>query len=273
MFEQKFGSRCLHEITVLQVKDWAADKSWGAKTRNDVLGLLSLFYRDMIERCHAIADPAKIKRERLATGDVEIFTPGEVSRILNAVEDRLKPFFAMMFFSGLRKEELSRLTVSQVREGLKSGSIFLPASSAKTNRSRGVPLRANLVAWLTCYLPADGMLLPKDWNFMQRLDDLPAYAERKSGVEWKRNGARHSFGSYALRLTGDPAQVVKEMGNSLVQLDRHYSSRADSVTPKAAQEYFSIVPALPAEVVPLPQPVERSLQPPALIQAGQRIGV
>ena len=66
MFEQKFGGLCLHEITVLQVKDWATDKCWGAKTRNDVLGLLNLFYRDMIERSHAIANPCRWQKRRRA---------------------------------------------------------------------------------------------------------------------------------------------------------------------------------------------------------------
>lgn len=254
-FESKFGSRFLHEITKIEIRDWADAKGWGAKTKNDALGLVRLLYADAIERNYAFDNPAKIKREPLGGGDVEIFLPEQVQRILNSVEDRLKPFFSMTFFSGLRKEEASRLSVAQVRQGLECGEIFLPASFAKTNRSRSVSVSDNLRAWLVRYLPAQGMLLPPEWQGMQRLDDLPGYAARKSGVPWIRNGPRHSFATFFLRLSGDPAETAKQMGNSLVQLDKHYNSRAKSVTPESAKRFFSIVPLTDAvNPIPMPQP-------------------
>lgn len=254
LFQRKFSSRFLHEVSKLEIKDWADARGWASKTKNDAIGLVRLLYADAIDRGHALENPAKIKREKLGSGDVEIFTPGQVQRILNAVEDRLKPFFALLFFSGLRKEEASRLSLAQVREGLKSGNIYLSASAAKTNRSRSVALCDNLKLWLTRYLPKeDGPLLPVVWSSMERLDELPGYAQRISGVPWLRNGARHSYATYFLRLCGDPAETVKQMGNSLAQLDRHYNSRAESVTPAAAKEYFAIAPSQPAEVISLNQ--------------------
>jgi integrase len=252
MFQKAFAGRWLHEVTTLEIKDWAEAKGWKPKTKNDAIGLVRSLYGDAIDRGYAVENPAKIKREPLGDTDVGIFTPGQAQRILNAVEDRLKPFFALLFFSGLRKEEASRLNVAQVREGLRSGSIYLNSSIAKTNRNRAIALPDNLKAWLTRYLPVDGPLLPKHWQTMERLDELGSYAERKSGVKWVYNGPRHSFGTYHLRLYGDPAETVKQMGNSLVQLDGHYSSRAESVTREAAQEHFAIMPSLSAEVVPLP---------------------
>jgi uncharacterized protein YyaL (SSP411 family) len=131
-FRQKFGTRWLHEIRTLEIKDWAAAKSWGAVTRNDVLQLLRTFYKDAIERGHACVNAADIKREKIGGSDIKIFTPDEAQRILSAVEDRLKAFSALQFFSGIRKEDLSRLTVEQVRAGMLSGSIFLEASLTKT---------------------------------------------------------------------------------------------------------------------------------------------
>ncbi len=252
-FEAKFGERMLHEITTLELKDWAISKGWSAKTKKDALGLVRQLYADAVERNHAAENPVKIGRENTRKGqgkeDIKIFRPEEVQRILDAVEDRLKPFFAVTFFSGLRKEEASRLTIVQVREGLQSGGIFLPASMAKTNRSRTVSICANLGAWLNRYLPLNGTLLPVEWQAMRRLDELPGYASRKSGVPWQRNGPRHSFGTYFLRLTGDPGKTTAEMGNSLAQLDRHYHSHAKAVTREVAETYFAIVPKLEAKVV------------------------
>ncbi len=252
MFQRQFANRLLHEVSTLEIKDWADAKRWMPKTKNDALGLVRLMYADAIDRGYAVENPAKsIKRESVGTSDVGIFTPGQVQRILNAVEDRMKPFFSLIFFSGVRKEECSRLSTAQVHEGLKSGAVFLPALIAKTNRSRSIPIRDNLKAWLTRYLPLDGPVLPTEWQCMERLDELGAYAARRAGLDWVYNGPRHSFATYALRLTGDPGQVVKEMGNSLAQLDRHYYSRADSVTSEAAKQYFAIMPSVSAEVVPL----------------------
>ena len=269
IFSKAFGARWLHGMTTLEIKDWLNSRGWMPKTKNDAACLVRLMYSDAIERNHAVENPARIKREKIKSSDVEIFSPEQVERMLNAVEDELKPFLAVTFFSGLRKEEASRLSVLQVRDGLKSGAIFLPGSCAKTGRGRSVTICDNLRAWLQRYLPVDGPLLPVEWSGMESLDELPGHVERRSGVPWKRNAARHSFGTYHLRLTGDPAETVKLMGNSLAQLDRHYHSRADSVTPEAAEKYFRIMPATEAGIViPMPTPGPAAEPTPAASAAG-----
>jgi len=102
-FKTQFGTRNLHEISTVEIKDWADAKGWGAKTKNDALGLVRQLYCDAIERNYAVENPAKIKREPVGGGDVEIFTPDQVHRILWSVEDHLKPFFALNFFPGCEK--------------------------------------------------------------------------------------------------------------------------------------------------------------------------
>jgi integrase len=254
IFSKAFSSRWLHGVTTLEIKDWLDSRGWMPKTKNDAACLVRLLYSEAMERNHAVENPARIKCEKIKASDVEIFSPEQVERMLNAVEDELKPFLAVTFFSGLRKEEASRLSVFQVQEGLKAGAIFLPGSCAKTGRGRSVMICDNLRSWLQRYLPVDGPLLPVAWSGMKRLDDLPRYVERRSGVTWKRNAARHSFGTYHLRLTGDPAETTKQMGNSLAQLDKHYNSRADSVTPQAAAKYFGILPSTEADnLIPMPK--------------------
>jgi len=266
-FSDKFGERLAHEITTLEIKDWSDAKAWCPKTKNEILGVIRMLYGEAIERHHATVNPALIKREKVIGGDVPIFAPADVRKILVAMEDSLKPFFAMMFFSGGRKEELSRLTAAQVREGLRSGSIFMKASSTKTGRSRGITVCPNLRVWLERYLPANGNLLPERWCSQARLDVLQVHAEQQSGVKWLRNAARHSFGTYHLKLHGDAAETVKQLGNSLPQLDRHYSSRADSVTKESAAEYFSIVPTKSAKVLPIKAAPAAAQEPPQLIAA------
>jgi hypothetical protein len=43
-----------------------------------------------------------------------------------------------------------------------------------------------------------------------------------SHVPWKRNGLRHSFGSYRMELTKNEGQVALEMGNSPKVVKDHY---------------------------------------------------
>jgi hypothetical protein len=58
-------------------------------------------------------------------------------------------------------------------------------------------------------------------------------------VTWKRNGLRHSFGSYRLEQTKNAGQVALEMGNSAVIVMKHYFEIVDKV---AAGNYWSTYP-------------------------------
>src|SRR5438046_168848 len=57
--------------------------------------------------------------------------------------------------------------------------------------------------------------------------------------KYKRNGRRHSFGSYRMETVKNAGQIALEMGNSAAIVMRHYF---DIVEAKAAQAYWSIRP-------------------------------
>ena len=59
----------------------------------------------------------------------------------------------------------------------------------------------------------------------------------ESGVKWKRNALRHSFGSYRMEQTKNAGQVVLEMGNSAAVVMKHYFEIVDA---RAAREFVSI---------------------------------
>ena len=250
-FTKKFCDRLLHEIEATEIKDWASGNSWCVKTKNDALGVVSLLYRDAIERKFAQVNPANFKRDKLRSADVEIYTPQKAKTMLATIEDELKPFLATMLFSGLRKEEASRLTGADVDAALQSGVFFLNGGKTKTGRSRSVTVTENLRAWLEAYHRPGTALLPVRWQAMAALDDLHKHIVRKSKVPWVRNGCRHSYGTFHVRQFNDLALTVSEMGNSLTQLSRHYVSRAKAVTKEMAQEYFAIKPSGSAEVIKL----------------------
>jgi hypothetical protein len=62
---------------------------------------------------------------------------------------------------------------------------------------------------------------------------------KASGVKWKRNALRHSFGSYRMEQTKNEEQVTLEMGNSPKVVKDHYFEIVDE---RAAHEYWSIKP-------------------------------
>jgi len=261
-FQTKFGERQLSEIEAIEIKDWAKEKGWSKVTFNDVLAAISRFFKDAKARNYAAVNPAeaqRIDRFKIRGSTVEILMPGVARKIMNSIEDELKPFLALWLWSGARKEEASKLSWDQIGAGLESGSIFLRAEQAKTGFHRSLPISGNLRAWLMAYRKPSGPVLPARWISPDpnRQMDLLAYLQRhmarKAKIKWVKNGPRHSFGTFHLKVHGDPASTINAMGTSLEKLNRYYASRLDTVTQEAAKAWFDIFPSGTAEVIPMPE--------------------
>src|SRR5262249_34892125 len=67
--------------------------------------------------------------------EVEIYTSGEMSRLLNAADKEFLPYIALIAFGGLRREEL-RKGLSWNAIDFERGTITVPAAIAKTGRKR-----------------------------------------------------------------------------------------------------------------------------------------
>ena len=65
-------------------------------------------------------------------------------------------------------------------------------------------------------------------------------AAKEAGIDWKRNGLRHSYASYRFAQTMDAGRVAGELGNSAAVVHRHYR---ELVTPKAGEEWFAMKPS------------------------------
>jgi hypothetical protein len=82
-------------------------------------------------------------------------------------------------------------------------------------------------------------------------EDIVAALKKEHGGKftWKRNGLRHSFISYRLAIVQDAAKVALEAGNSAKQIFQNYR---EIVTPEKAAIWFSIAPAAPENLLPMP---------------------
>jgi integrase len=176
-------------------------------------------------------------------GEIEIFTPEEISKLLTHADAPLVPFLAIGAFAGLRSSEICRLDWEQI--GVGGGKfIEVKASNArKTKQRRLVPIHANLKAWLQPYAKIHGTVWPHSHAYLyEMLEQVTA----SSKVKWKDNGLRHSFISYRVAETEDVAKVSLEAGNSPQMIFRNYR---ELVTPKAAKRWFSIKPGTQANVI------------------------
>jgi hypothetical protein len=91
----------------------------------------------------------------------------------------------------------------------------------------------NLLQWLAPYRLKSGPIF--DIDPRKRI----AKIVKASGVKWKRNALRHSFGSYRMEQTRNEGQLALKMGNSPKVVKDHYFEIVDE---RAAREYWDIKP-------------------------------
>lgn len=164
--------------------------------------------------------------------DVEIYTPAEISRLLNAADVDFLPYIALVAFGGVRREELHKGLLWDAIN-FERGTITVPAAIAKTGRKRKIVMSENLSQWLAPYRFKSGPIFAIDPR------KRTAKVVKASGIKWKRNALRHSFGSYRMEQTKNEGQVALEMGNSPKVVKDHYFEIVDE---QAARDYWSIKP-------------------------------
>ena len=176
-------------------------------------------------------------------GAIEIYSPAEITALLQAASKDFLPVLALCAFAGLRSAEAERLEWSNV--DLAGGFIHVASDKAKTRSRRLVPIQPNLSAWLAPYAGQMGKVWKHGPSLIRAARAATVEAAR---VPWKDNGLRHSFISYRLADTQDAARVALEAGNSPGVVFKHYR---ELVKPDAAKAWFSITPDAPANIVPM----------------------
>jgi integrase len=175
--------------------------------------------------------------------DIEIFTPGELTPLLENAEPALIPFLAIGAFAGLRHAEIQRLDWSEVR--LDDGFIEIKESKAKTASRRLVPILPNLKAWLAPHRQAEGKVceyanISKQLMWLaEGVDAKLKERDPKTGFAWKHNALRHSFISYRVAQIQNVAQVALEAGNSPRMVFSNYRELVRTVD---AEKWFGVTP-------------------------------
>jgi len=242
-FGKDYGERTLAEIDVATVERWLEGLKVSALTRNNYRRAVSVFFGWGVKRGFCAGNPvADTERAKEVSVRVERFEAGELRVMLNAAPAELLPFLAIGAFAGLRASEVSRLRWDDV--DFLNKRIDVRAILAKTAGTRYVPMPAALIDWIQPIASATGSVTPPGLNkkltaFRRELEVEDKENERPA-VEWKQNGLRHSFGSYALAQCDDAAKVALWLGHdSNKMIFKHYRER---VTPEAAAAWFGVMP-------------------------------
>lgn len=236
-------------VTTAEVQEWLDGQNLSPQGYTNFRRVVYMFFNFAVARGYASDNPvASAERVKVKSGDVEVFTPSEIVRLLAAAPPRFLPCLALGAFAGLRSAEIERLEWNDIRLGEKF--IVVGASKAKTAGRRIVPLHDNLAAWLAPYAKEEG----KVWKgrhdeFYETQQAVAAATEvaadsencirGEKPVKWKSNALRHSYASYRFALTGDAGRVAGELGNSAAVVHRHYR---ELVKPSDGQQWFGIVP-------------------------------
>ena len=247
------------DVTTADVQAWLDSLKLSPQSYKNFRTVAHLLFSFAVARGYAADNPVTgAESLTVGSGDVAIYTPSEIRRLLAAASTDFLPCLALGAFAGLRSAEIERLEWSDIR--LTERHIVIGASKAKTASRRVVPISDNLAAWLAPFAARRGNIWPGTHEAYYETQQetaaataIPADAEKgtaaKPAVKWKSNALRHSYASYRFAVTGDAGRVAGELGNSAAVVHRHYR---ELVKPADAQRWFAVAPDAEENVVTMP---------------------
>jgi integrase len=224
-----------------------------ASTRNARLRILRAVFNVGIKRRWLTQNPVdQLDFADLGTSEVEIFSPDETKKFLEAVQQNaveLLPYFTLGFFCGVRPDgELPKLQWSDVKLTEKT-VVIRPEVAKGGRRRRFVTISPNAIAWLRAYQLAggkrDGPVTPyKKSQLTKKRRELQAAAGL---TRWIQQGMRHSFCSYWLAAHEDVNRLVLQSGHTDAQTMWEFYHRG--TTKAVAKKFWKIRPQKTAKNV------------------------
>lgn len=257
-FEAKFGPRKMHEITAEEINTWLhsqkdrkTKKKWSIKYKINVHGTLVTFARHA-KKVFKAFPPATSQTEfelvekpkRDVQGEVDIYTPEELSKHLNgalAHDLELLPVILLCAFFGLRSteahgEETKRPKLKWDAFDWENNVLALRYQKIRSKPVRSIPIHPTAKEWLEPFKKLKGDI----WKWRAAFDEKMGKLMGKIGCSRIDNGYRHSYASYRLiHLKHDYNAAAGELGNSPRELINSYRR---NVLPKEADAWFAVKP-------------------------------
>lgn len=232
-------------VSGAQIDDWLLSLSVSGRSRNNYRSLVQSLMNFAKGKKYLPRDYDELSAVEYANeteGDIEIYTPEEITAFLTRAEAHMIPFLAIGAFAGVRHWEITRLDWSDVK--LAAGYIEIKKGKTKTRTRRLAPITENLRKWLLPHAKPSGPICS-----YRNMSEEILFMAKTLGLPWKRNGLRHSFITYRVADTQNVNQVALEAGNSPGVIFTNYLNpqHADQ-----AKRWFAVEPNTPSKVVQMP---------------------
>jgi len=243
------GDAVAASITREAIVEWMDGYRLTGATRDGYKRCFNAMFRYALQENLIAVNPVEgIKKIRMDEKMPEYFTVKQVQAIMRQAvihAPLMVPTLAVQFFAGLRPGEAKGLDWRQVDFDEKL--IRITPETSKVRRTRIVDISDTLLAWLTPYRQATGVIGVSTQNqfdfYMTRKDcDGKKGVIEAAGVDWIQDGPRHTFASMHYATHGDAAKLASILGHTGGQdvLFRHYRGL---VKKTEAKLYWEVRPA------------------------------
>lgn len=245
-FAESFVETQLASVSGQQIQQWLDGLKLSDRSYINFRRVIGALFKYAVRQEWLPSDWNEMRKveqgEDNGDGEIEIYAPTEITRLLKAASDQYRPCLAIAAFAGLRSSEIERLTWQDIN--LERDFITVKGRLRKrgTPARRVVPILPNLKAWLKPSTKPAGRVWTGTHRDFYKAHSWAAEATAGEGteaVERKENAARHSFISYRLAVVQNINQVALEAGNSATTIHTNYHQLVD---PKQAAEWFAIAP-------------------------------
>jgi len=224
-------------VTTADIQSWLDGKHFKPHNLKSFVTMIHTLFDYCQSRGYCDSNPAQgLERVKIKGGSVEIYTAGEIARLLSAASPDFRPCIALGAFAGLRSAEIERLEWSDV--DFEQRHIVIGAHQSKTATRRIVPLADNAVEWLA-QTPAAQRTGSVWQDKHDQFHDAQQTTADAAKVKWKSNGLRHSFVSCVFALTNDAGRTAGFAGNSPAVVHKFYR---ELVKPADARAWFNVRP-------------------------------
>lgn len=187
-FAKRFQGN-IEPIVGSEVDAWLRTSGLSPRTRNNIRTSLHTLFKFAEGRRYLPKDHDELKSIPVVNdreGEIEVFTPAELTEILGCASERMIPFIVLGAFAGIRHAEIQRLEWKDVR--FDDGMIEIGASKAKTASRRLVPILPVLKEWLQEYKEPAGLVV-EHRNVAFELHMIAKKANEVRRATWaKENG-------------------------------------------------------------------------------------
>jgi len=225
------GERPTIAIDRLDIEQWIAEKGYRSGTAHA--------YTGTVKTLMAFFKGEKRQHRKADEKPPETWNVNTVATLFKNAQKStpdLIPALAVLFFAGLRPNEMLRLNWQQI--DMAGRVIRLTGDVTKTRTMRNVEITDNLLAWLTAYR-STGPIVESLGCYRQKRETLMENCGIKT---WPTDVARHTFATMLYNSIHDAAKVMSQLGHfgNPQTFVTHY--KGVPVSASDAADYWKICP-------------------------------